>query len=311
MMCKPAMTCCCGIPLRLGGLMILLLHAAINAAILIPAVSHIMMPGFDSGVLSLSGDVIVAAASFSGVPFILLGLWAVLYKDDRYWRAYYYYLILVSVIGTCFFISSAFTNSCVNSLPKELMRGGANGGSLFCTIFNVGSKLLMLALASVLAYFTFIIWSLDASFFFDGNSLRDLGMVEIGCCGTLAGICGCGACCGLSAGLELGCCGTLAGICGCGACCGGDFRVSCEACCGGCGDECGSFCAGCGCEACDCCSGSKSEKMPFAGTSDAAPNAPNAKTLFGAPGYPHVISYPNLETIARGKTWEVPQMSMP
>lgn len=319
--------------------MIVMLHAAINTAILILSVSHIMMPGFGSGMIgfsSLSADVIAAAVSFAGAPFILLGIWALLNKDDRYLKCYYYYLIMVSVIGILFLTSSSVTSSCSKSLPKQLIRGGANGGSFFCTIFNVGSKLVILALASVLAYFTFIIWSLDASFFFDNGSMRNwapvFGQYSLqspggGCCGMVARICGCGTCCGPNTACgECGAClcgpGTMCGACfapttfcgdfcmGCAKCSGGGSGGPCEACCGGCGHECGSFCAACGCQECDCCSGSKAERMPFAATSDAAPYAPNAKTIFGEPSYPHVISYPSLEIIQREKTWEVPQMSM-
>lgn len=323
--------------------MIVLLNAAINVAILVPAVLDVMKPGYGD-TRSLSGDVFAAAASVAGVPFTLLAVWGVFNKDERFLRAYYFYLIIASVIGICFLIGSAATKNCANSLPRELMRGGAHGGSLFCTIFNVGSKLLVLALASVLAYFTFIIWSLDAKFFFETNWLKDwapiFGQTDLesaatGCCGVVAGVCGCGTCCAPNTTCgECGAClcgpGTMCGDCFapasfCGSCCigfakCGDIDGSCESCCGGCGDECGSFCARCGCEMCDCCS-SKAERMPFAAAgytskpsplamSDAVPYSPNAKTIFGAPSYPHVISYPNLETIRREKSWAVPQMSM-
>jgi len=190
MVCAPSTQCCCGLPLRPGAFFIVFLNLVINLFFLTRAVSQVFLPDDFETVGDLQLDVVTANICFAGLPFIAMGMWAVLTRDETLLRAYYYYFLVVSTIASVFLINSARMLTC-KSLPAEVRKNTSS--AFLCGVFGVITKVTVALILANLAYCIYIIWSLCADFFVWSQKLKVMGHSHPnnagpgsqGCCGML------------------------------------------------------------------------------------------------------------------------------
>eukprot|EP00930_Biecheleria_cincta_P083399 TRINITY_DN72983_c0_g1_i1.p1 TRINITY_DN72983_c0_g1~~TRINITY_DN72983_c0_g1_i1.p1 ORF type:complete len:319 (+),score=22.35 TRINITY_DN72983_c0_g1_i1:65-958(+) len=243
MACQPASECCCVFPVRVGGAAIVLLHLVINLLFFTRSFGRIFFPETFPAMADDHVELVTAAFFFAGLPLVMLGMWAILTKDEILLRTYWFYMILCSVIAAVILFQVLLVANCatVSGVLKD------SGSGAFCGMYSAASMVLLCIVLANLLYSIFVIWSLCTHFWYNSDRLKDwieapaahnystltskglhgapLSAADQPCCNALCSAYGCGFCC--SPGTPCGECSSC--FCAPGAPCGtacGDLGVA-------------------------------------------------------------------------------------
>jgi len=171
----PASQFCCGFPLPLGMKIILVGNLIINLAIVMLATGQVIFKVTGFGVLgSESAACWIGGFAIAGLPLIVLALHGVYHRNEVEVRIYMFYLMLaVGLISVIVIYDFLITGGCNDGMPDVF---GQYGKAWACGIFRIANLLVVFTSLSILAYFTFVVYSFaeDLAEVGGGPELSDL-----------------------------------------------------------------------------------------------------------------------------------------
>lgn len=158
MVCLPATQFGCGCSVTWGVKFVMLLHLAMNAAILGSSISFLIF-GMKSMALANYGlSSILLAYALAGVPIIVVGFNGVLYRNESQVRMYLYYMWITIVVMVAFIIKE-----CILSGPCQSLAGtgvfSANGEAWACGMARYVNIAIIVVSIALLGYFQHVVYS--------------------------------------------------------------------------------------------------------------------------------------------------------
>mmetsp|Transcript_18285 Transcript_18285/g.55187 ORF Transcript_18285/g.55187 Transcript_18285/m.55187 type:complete len:242 (+) Transcript_18285:74-799(+) len=173
-MVRPMNMFCCGFPLTLGVILIMVFNLLQSLFYIATSFCNVILKiptfGVEGGPMTQTFN---GSWAMLGLPFIVVGFWGVAARLETHVRMYFGYLLATFAIDLGFLVANFLVQDVCEEVPTILRR---HGNAFACGFMRTASVLVVALWVCIESYLVFTVWSLceDLKAAPSGSALPDL-----------------------------------------------------------------------------------------------------------------------------------------